>query len=278
LTELDTLVRLALEEDVGPGDWSTAWTVDRSVRGEAAIVAKADVVVAGVDAARAVFTAVDPSLRVDVVRADGEPAAKGDTVLELAGSAASILTAERAALNFLGRLSGIATLTRAYVDAVAGTGVRVIDTRKTTPGMRKLETAAVRAGGGANHRMGLYDMVMIKDNHIAASGGITAAVERVRRSNRHRLPIEVEVRTADELEEALGLGVERILLDNMDPAALRRSVERTHRLGAQRPELEASGNVTLANIREVAATGVDFISVGSLTHSAPAADLSLRMR
>jgi nicotinate-nucleotide pyrophosphorylase (carboxylating) len=274
---LDALIRLALAEDVGSGDRSTAWVVDPRTPARARIVAKSDLVVAGVEAAAAVFAAVDPELEVGVVRADGVAAGKGDVVIELAGRASPILTAERTALNFLGRLSGIATLTRAYVDAVRGTGARVVDTRKTAPGWRALEKAAVRAGGGSNHRMGLYDMVMIKDNHIAAAGGITAAVRRVRASNAEGLAIEVEVRTSDELEEALGLGVDRILLDNMKPAELRESVERAHRLGADRPELEASGNVTLANVREVAATGVDIVSVGALTHSAPVADLSLAM-
>ena len=274
---LDALVRLALAEDVGPGDWSTLWTMDRERAGRATVVAKSDLVVAGVEAAAAVFASADPDLRVGVVRADGVRAGREEVVLEVAGPAAGILTAERTALNFLGRLSGIATLTQAYVDAVRGTGVRIVDTRKTAPGWRHLEKAAVRVGGGTNHRMGLYDLVMIKDNHITAAGGITPAVRRVREHNAAGLPLEVEVRTPAELEEALALGVDRILLDNMDPPALRRSVERAHALGSERPELEASGNVTLDTIRAVAGTGVDLISVGALTHSAPVADLSLRM-
>jgi nicotinate-nucleotide pyrophosphorylase (carboxylating) len=274
---LDALIRMALAEDVGAGDWTTAWTMDPTHPGRATVIAKAGLVVAGVEAAAAVFAAVDPEIDIGVVRSDGVAAARGDVVLELAGRAAGILIAERTALNFLGRLSGIATCTRAFVSAVRGTGVRIVDTRKTAPGWRMLEKAAVRAGGGSNPRMGLYDMVLIKENHIAAAGGITAAVQRVRARNVEGLPIEVEVRTPEELEEALGLGVDRILLDNMSPAALKRSVERAHRLGADRPELEASGNVTLANIREVAATGVDMIAIGALTHSAPVADLSLLM-
>jgi nicotinate-nucleotide pyrophosphorylase (carboxylating) len=245
--------------------------------GRAAIVAKADLVVSGVEAASAVFTAVDAALQMGVVRGEGIRAAAGDIVLEVTGPAGSILTAERVALNFLGRLSGIATLTREFVEAVRGTGARIIDTRKTTPGWRHLEKAAVRAGGGGNHRMGLYDMVMIKDNHIAAAGGISAAVKRVRAHNDDHLPIEVEVRTIAELDEVLELYVDRILLDNMEPSGLRTAVQRVHRLGAERPELEASGNVTLQNVRAVAETGVDLISVGALTHSAPVADLSLRM-
>jgi nicotinate-nucleotide pyrophosphorylase (carboxylating) len=240
-------------------------------------VAKADLVVSGIEAAGAVFTAVDPALQMGVVRGEGIRAAAGDVVLEVTGPAGRILTAERVALNFLGRLSGIATLTREFVEAVRGTGARIIDTRKTTPGWRHLEKAAVRAGGAGNHRMGLYDMVMIKDNHIAAAGGITEAVKRVRAHNDDHLPIEVEVRTMAELDEALELYVDRILLDNMDLGGLRAAVQRVHRLGAERPELEASGNVTLQSVRSVAETGVDLISVGALTHSAPVADLSLRM-
>ncbi len=275
---MESLVRLALAEDVGPGDWTTAWTVPAEASARADVVAKADLVVAGMEVARAVFLAVDPGLKLGVVRGDGIRSAPGEVVLEVAGRTGPILTAERTALNFLGRLSGIATLTRAFVEAVEGTGVRIVDTRKTTPGWRALEKAAVRAGGGSNHRMGLFDMVMIKDNHVAAAGGITAAVERVRTHNRRVLPIEVEVRDQRELEEVMKLDVDRILLDNMDPPALRRAVQRVHRLGAERPQLEASGNVSMGTVRAVAESGVDLISVGSLTHSAPVADLSLRVQ
>ena len=180
-------------------------------------------------------------------------------------------------LNFLGRLSGIATLTRAFVDAVRGTPARILDTRKTTPGWRHLEKTAVRAGGADNHRMGLYDMIVIKDNHIAAAGGVTRAVERARRQGRGRLPIEVEVTHKGQLEEALGLGVDRIMLDNMTLEEMEKAVARVHRLGSARPQIEASGNVTLANVRAVAETDVDQISVGALTHSVTVADFSLRM-
>jgi len=274
---LYSLVRIALAEDVGPSDWTTAWTVSPDRVGRASVVAKAELVVSGTEAAGAVFSAIDPTLTMSVARGDGTRAAPGDVVLEVAGLAGRILTAERVALNFLGRLSGIATLTREFVEAVRGTPARIIDTRKTTPGWRHLEKAAVRAGGGGNHRMGLYDMVMIKDNHIAAAGGITAAVKRVRAHNDEHLPIEVEVRDMKELDEVLELYVDRILLDNLDLRTLRTAVERVHKLGAERPELEASGNVTLQTVRAVAETGVDLISVGALTHSAPVADLSLRM-
>jgi len=215
---------------------------------------------------------VEPAAR------DGDPVRPGDVVLRAHGAAGSILTAERTALNFLQQLSGVATATRRYVDAVAGTGARVIDTRKTTPGMRMLEKAAVRAGGGANHRVGLHDMVLIKDNHIAAAGGITAAVTAVRRHNRAGLKVEVETTTPEEVEEALAVGADRIMFDNMPVPLLARMVERVHAAGAGRPETEASGGITLETIRAVAETGVDFISVGALTHSAPALDLSLRLK
>lgn len=274
---LDTLVRLALAEDVGAGDWTTLWTVaeDRSAR--AVVVAKEDLTVAGSAAAVAVFKAVDPHLEVDVEVADGHRAAAGAVVLRVAGSARAILTAERTALNFLGPLCGVATQTRRFVEAVRGTGARIVDTRKTRPGWRVLEKAAVAAGGGTNHRMGLHDMVLVKENHIEAAGGLEAAVERVRAANGAGLPVEVEVRTLEELERALGLGLDRILLDNMDVPTLREAVARAARTGEGRPRLEASGNVTLDTVRTIAETGVDLISVGALTHSAPTADLSLRV-
>ncbi|MGD2069709.1 MAG: carboxylating nicotinate-nucleotide diphosphorylase [Gemmatimonadota bacterium] len=274
---LATLIRLALAEDVGPGDRSTEWTVPPGRSGRAVVVAKEGLVVAGTGPAREVFRTVEPSLAVEIRLEDGERARPGDEVLTLAGPLPGILTGERTALNFLGRLSGVASATHRYVEAVRGTGARVVDTRKTAPGWRLLEKAAVRAGGGSNHRMGLYDMVMIKDNHIAAAGGIRAAVERVRAGNGGDLPVEVEVSDLDELEEVLALGVDRVLLDNMDVPTLRAAVARTRRLGEARPRLEASGNVTLATIRRVAETGVDDVSVGALTHSAPSADLSLRV-
>jgi nicotinate-nucleotide pyrophosphorylase (carboxylating) len=200
----------------------------------------------------------------------------GDEAMRIEGSARSILTAERTALNFLQQLSGVATMTRRYVREVEGTGARVIDTRKTTPGMRLLEKAAVVAGGGANHRVGLYDMVMIKDNHIAGAGGITAAVEAVRRHNDRGLRVEVETTNLDEVREALSAGVDRIMFDNMTPELMSEAVALVH-ASHPRPETEASGGITLETIASFARTGVDFISVGALTHSAPALDLSLRL-
>jgi nicotinate-nucleotide pyrophosphorylase (carboxylating) len=274
---VEVLIRAALAEDVGPGDWTTLWTVDPGARGTAEIVAKGEVVVAGVDVAVEVFKRVDPDVTASVLVRDGQAVKPGGVILRLEGPLRGILTGERTALNFLGRLSGVATLTRRFVNAVGGIGAEIQDTRKTTPGWRVLEKEAVRAGGGANHRMGLYDMVLVKDNHLAAAGGVRAAVERVRRENRDGLPVEVEVRTLQELEEVLALGVERILLDNMNPETMAEAVRRIRALGLRRPMVEASGNVTLESVRRVAETGVDIISVGALTHSAPVADLSLRV-
>jgi nicotinate-nucleotide pyrophosphorylase (carboxylating) len=272
-----SLIDDALAEDVGPGDFTTLWTVPAGRRANARIVAKARGVIAGMEVAIEAFRRVDPSLALDVVAGDGSAVAPGDEVMRISGSAASILTAERTALNFLQQLSGVATLTRAYVDAIAGTGARVIDTRKTTPGMRRLEKAAVVAGGGANHRVGLHDMVMIKDNHIAAAGGITAAVEAVRARNDRGLRVEVETTSLGEVREALAAGVDRIMFDNMSPELMRQAVALVRAAGDARPETEASGGITLETIRGYAETGVDFISVGALTHSAPALDLSLRL-
>jgi nicotinate-nucleotide pyrophosphorylase (carboxylating) len=274
---LGPLLDAALAEDVGPGDWTTLWTVGPDARGGAEVVAKEGAVVAGTLVATEVFRRVEPRLAVEILAPDGSRVEPGEVILRLEGPLRGILTGERTALNFLGRLSGVATLTRRFVDAVAGTGAEIQDTRKTIPGWRILEKEAVRAGGGGNHRMGLYDMILVKDNHLAASGGVREAVERVRRENREGLPLEVEVGSLEELEEALALEVERILLDNMAPETLAEAVRRTRAQGLGRPLLEASGNVTLANVRTVAETGVDIISVGALTHSAPAADLSLRV-
>jgi nicotinate-nucleotide pyrophosphorylase (carboxylating) len=271
------LIDAALAEDVGPGDFSTLWTVPPERRALARIVAKAPGVLAGTEVAVEVFRRVDPSLAIDAVAPDGTEVEPGALAMSVQGSARSILTAERTALNFLQRLSGVATVTRRYVEAVAGTGARIIDTRKTTPGMRRLEKAAVVAGGGANHRVGLFDMVMIKDNHIAAAGGITAAVQAVRRANDRGLRVEVETTNLDEVREALAAGVDRIMFDNMTPELMRQAVDLVRAAGPARPETEASGGITLETIGGYARTGVDFISVGALTHSAPALDLSLQL-
>jgi nicotinate-nucleotide pyrophosphorylase (carboxylating) len=274
--EIDELVSVALEEDVGEGDFTTLWTVNATARARGAVGSREATVVAGARAAERVFRRVDPGLRVDVVVEDGGTVDPGGTILTAEGSTRSILTAERAALNFLARLSGIATLTRAFVRAVEGTGARILDTRKTTPGWRALEKWAVRLGGGVNHRMGLYDMVLVKDNHVAAAGGVGAAVRSVARENGRRLPVEAEITRLDELAELRGLPLDRILIDNMtndEIAAVVREVSRWD----PRPELEASGNMTLERVRSVAETGVDWISVGAITHSARWVDLSLEL-
>ena len=268
------LIEAALAEDVGDGDRTSLWTVPADREVTARVVAKAKGVIAGVEVARQVFAAVDGALRVSAAVADGDAVRPGSEVLRVEGSARSVLTAERVALNFLQHLSGVASLTRLYVDQVAGTGARILDTRKTTPGMRLLEKAAVRAGGGTNHRVGLFDMVLIKENHIAAAGGIPAAVAAVRRSNSEGLRVEVETTSLSEVEEALGLGVDVILLDNMPLPLLREAVDLVRR-ARSRVQTEASGGVTLASVRGIAESGVDFVSVGALTHSAPALDLSL---
>lgn len=276
---LEALVEAALAEDIGDGDRTTEWTVPPEARGRAVVRARARGVVAGIPAAERVFRGLDGSLEVRRAREDGEEVAPGEALLELRGGLRPILTGERTALNFLGRLSGIATLTARFVEAVRGTGCRITDTRKTTPGWRALEKGATRAGGAVGHRMGLYDMVLIKENHVRAAGGIGAALEAVReRAREAGLAVEVEVRSAEELEEALaspGARPDRILLDNMTVPALRDAVARVRRLPEPRPLLEASGGITLDSVRAAAETGVDLVSVGAITHSAPVLDLTL---
>jgi nicotinate-nucleotide pyrophosphorylase (carboxylating) len=272
--EIVQLVRAGLAEDVGPGDVTSEWTVPEDRTATARIIAKAPGVIYGLSPAGMAFAFVDPALGVQMLVKDGDPVSPGDVVLTLSGRARSILTGERLALNFLQQLSGVATLTRKYVEAIAGTGARILDTRKTTPGLRSLEKHAVKAGGGENHRFGLYDMVLIKENHIRAAGGITAAVEAVRRHNREGLKVEVETTNLSEVAEVLTLGVDRVLLDNMSLEMLCDAVALVRASGVQ-IGTEASGGVSLATVRAIAETGVDFISVGALTHSAPALDLSL---
>jgi len=270
------LVRAALAEDVGDGDRTTLWTVPKDAMGSGRILAKQAGVIAGVEVVDQVFREVDPALRTLWRSGDGDAVAPGEEVAQIEGPLRSILTAERTALNFLGRLSGIATLASRYAVAVRGTGARVIDTRKTTPGWRELEKAAVLAGGCRNHRHGLYDMVLIKENHIHAAGGIGPALEAVReKAADEGLDVEVEVRGLGELDEALREGPDRILLDNMSVSDLREAVRHRSEAGLPEVRLECSGGVTLDRVREIAETGVDFISVGALTHSASALDLTL---
>jgi nicotinate-nucleotide pyrophosphorylase (carboxylating) len=268
--EVSDCIRRALDEDIGSGDVTTDTIVppDASLRGR--IVAKQNGVVAGLDVAEAVWSALDDRVGFTKKIEDGTVVENRTIVAEVAGPARALLTGERVALNFLGRMSGIATLTREFVNAVATTPAVILDTRKTAPGLRFTDKLAVRLGGGQNHRTGLFDMVLIKDNHIDFAGSITAAVGRVRESGT-RLEIEVEARTLDHVREALALGVERILLDNMTLETMRSAQE----ICAGRAKLEASGNVSLQNVLEVARTGVDYISVGALTHSPKVFDVSL---
>ncbi len=268
-------IALALAEDIGPGDLTSRYFVGTERR-SARIFAKEPCVAAGVETAAEVFARVDAALSTRIVRTSGSSLSPGDTVLEIEGPTGSILTAERVALNFLQRLSGVATLTRRYVDAIAPHSARILDTRKTTPGLRALEKAAVVSGGGTNHRFGLYDMVMVKDNHLAGGGSVDvlgAAIARFR-AERPGVRVEVEADTLDQVRAFLDLGgIDVILLDNMSCADMAEAV----RLNAGRVKLEASGGVNLETVAAIAATGVDFISVGALTHSARAIDFSLEI-
>jgi len=269
---IEPIVRRALEEDLGrAGDITSELTVPADARSSASLVARKAGSISGVLVARSAFQLVDPTLEFEVKVPDGSTVS-ADTVLAIIkGSARSLLTSERVALNFVGHLSGVATVTRAFVNAVAGTKARIVCTRKTTPGLRLLEKYAVRCGGGFNHRFGLDDAVLIKDNHLVAAGGIKPAIERVRAGLGHMAKVELEVDTLAQLEEALGLGVDTILLDNMSLDDLKRAVA----MARSRATLEASGNITLETVRAVAETGVDYISSGGITHSAPSLDVAL---
>jgi nicotinate-nucleotide pyrophosphorylase (carboxylating) len=271
--DITALVRTALDEDVGAGDVTTLATVDAEARAEALITQKAPGAIYGLDAAEATFALLAPDARFERLVDEGVwRDEQGGPVLSISASAQALLTGERTALNFLAHLSGIATLAARAARAVEGTGARVLDTRKTTPGLRALEKAAVAAGGAHNHRVGLYDAILIKENHIAAAGGIAQAVALARAAAPElAATLEVEVRNPEEIEQALAVGAPRLLLDNMDVAQLRDAVA----LVAGRAQLEASGGVTLQTLRERAETGVEWISMGALTHSAPALDLSM---
>lgn len=270
--ELRALVLRALEEDVGDGDVTTNATMNPHARARALITQKAPGAVYGLDAAEATIAQLDPDPRFERLVNEGEWRDEGGPVLSIEGAARALLTGERTALNFLAHLSGIATMAALAAREVHGTGATVLDTRKTTPGLRALEKAAVAAGGACNHRVGLYDAILVKENHIAAAGGIAASVEQARAAAPELADtLEVEVRNPDEIEQALAVGTPRLLLDNMSVEQLRAAVAQV----AGRAKLEASGNVTLENLRERALTGVDYISMGSLTHSAPALDLSM---
>ena len=267
------LIERALAEDVGDGDITTLAIVPEDMRGTANVVMREPGVVCGLDEALAVFQALDADAALDRLAADGELVAEAPRVIAVVHARLrALLTAERTALNLLQRSCGIATQTRAYADRVAGTGVQLLDTRKTAPGLRELDKSAVACGGGTNHRAGLYDAILIKDNHVAVAGGVAAAVAAAR-AERPGEPVEVEVDTLAQLDEALAGGAETILLDNMSPPVLREAVGRT----AGRARLEASGGITIDTIRDVAETGVDAISVGALTHSVRALDIALEV-
>jgi nicotinate-nucleotide pyrophosphorylase (carboxylating) len=269
--EILACIQRALQEDIGTGDATTNAIVPSNALMKGQIIAKQAGIAAGLDVAAEVYRVLSEQVQFESCVVEGTPVTNRQVLARVSGPARALLTGERTALNFLGRISGIATLTRQFVDAVAGTKAVILDTRKTAPGLRALDKLAVRRGGGQNHRVGLYDMILIKDNHIDFAGSLEAAVARAREEG-GGLEIEVETRTLDEVERALAIGIERILLDNMTPAMMRQAVDRT----AGRAKLEASGNVSLATVRQIAETGVDFISVGALTHSVTVFDVSFQ--
>jgi nicotinate-nucleotide pyrophosphorylase (carboxylating) len=272
--QIKQIIEAALAEDIGTGDITTQATVNPKKKGRAQAVAKDDFVIAGINVFAETFQLLDKNIKVNKLIDDGCRVKKGDVIAEVVGSLSNILQAERVALNIFQRMSGIATLTDQYVKAVDGTKAKILDTRKTMPGLRVLDKMAVRIGGGCNHRTGLYDGVLIKDNHIEAAGGITAAVKAQRKRLPHTMKIEVETKNIKEVKEALKCGVDIIMLDNMSVPAMKKAVD----FVAGRALLEASGNVNLQRVSEIAATGVDLISVGELTHSVRAADISLKIK
>ena len=273
MTNNEKLIRLALEEDIGAGDVTTDALIEPEHVSTAVIFAKESLVLAGLRVAQEVFTTLDPAMSFDTTFQDGDRVETGDEILTAYGKLQALLTGERTALNFLQRLSGIATITRQYVDRVAGFNVRLTDTRKTIPGWRRLEKYAVKIGGAYNHRFGLYDGILIKDNHIVACGGISEAVDRIRNNQPQLLEIEVEASDLNQVKEALESGVDIIMLDNMDLNDVQKAVS----LVDGRALVEVSGGVTLDTLAEVANTGVDIISIGALTHSARAVDISMRV-
>jgi len=271
---LDQLIDLAIIEDIGPGDITTEALPNRPLKGEGIIIAKEPVIIAGLEAARRVFERVDPKLRFSAAASDGDEAAAGQEIARVVGDFRSLLMAERIALNFLQRLCGIATHVRTFVMEIAGASVRLVDTRKTVPGWRALEKYAVRMGGASNHRMGLYDGILIKDNHIAAFGGIRAAVSAARQTASHLLKIEIEVSTLEQVREALAAGADVIMLDNMGEADIRQAVSEIN----GRARVEVSGQVARGELKLLADMGVDIISVGALIHAARFVDLSMRIQ
>jgi len=266
------ILRLALEEDVGHGDITTTFTIPEGHRSKALLVAKGNFIVAGMPFAKEVFHIVDAGTEFRTFHEEGSKVRRGDIIAEIAGNTRTLLSCERVSLNILQRLCGIATLTSVFVEKVKGTGVKIVDTRKTTPGLRFMEKYAVRMGGGSNHRFGLFDGILIKDNHIEAVGSITAAISSARQAH-HLSKIEVEVENLTELKEAVHAGADVIMLDNMSIADMKEAVK----MAKGKAILEASGNMSLERVRDVAETGVDLISIGALTHSAPAADISMKI-
>ena len=269
-------IAAALKEDIGEGDITTDFFVPETLHATGRIAARENAIVAGTGAAAEVFRQVDPSIDIQIIRPDGDEVVVGDVIIEVRGLAGSILKAERVALNFLQRLCGIATLTRQFVDAIGNHPAKILDTRKTTPGLRALEKAAVVAGGGVNHRFGLYDMVLVKDNHLVTLGGLTSFADRIQQLRQERPNMRIEVE-ADDLEQARAFaevdGIDVILLDNMTPAQMREAVA----LRKGNIQFEASGGITLKNVKRIAATGVDYISIGGLTNAARAIDIGLEM-
>ncbi len=273
LSPIDKIIDSALEEDLGPGDMTTSALIDPSMKGEARLLAKEEIILAGIEVFSRVLSRLDPEIIVECRYHDGDVVPNGDDICIVKGSMRGILSGERTALNLLQRLSGIATLTRRYVEKTDSSRVRVIDTRKTTPGLRILEKYAVRMGGGFNHRFGLFDGILIKDNHIAAAGSLSKALAKIKGRVPHTLRIEVEVEDTKGVEEAIGAGADAILLDNMSLKEMREAVS----IAGGRVLLEASGGITVESIQEISQTGVDLISVGAITHSARSVDISLEV-
>jgi nicotinate-nucleotide pyrophosphorylase (carboxylating) len=270
---LKDAIRLAILEDIGHGDITSLLIVPGGSKAKAKIIAKEDFILAGMPFVKEVFNIVDPAVAIKILVDEGAKVKKAVTVAEISGSARSILLGERISLNILQRVSGIATITRSYVEKTAGLSVKLTDTRKTTPGMRLMEKYGVRIGGGINHRFGLYDGILIKDNHIKVAGSVKKAVELAKKGHHHLLKIEVEVKNIDELKEALNAGADVIMLDNMSIADMKEAV----RIARGKVILEASGNISLDNVRSIAETGIDIISIGALTHSAKAVDISMKI-
>mgnify|MGYP004616370395 CR=1 FL=1 len=273
-TQIDKIIELSLSEDIGSGDITTLSTIPDNTQAEGVFIAKQDFVLCGIDIAKKVFLKVDNSVEFKILRKDGDAIQKGETIASVSGNASSLLIAERTALNIMQRLSGISTKTAGCVEMVRGTKAKITDTRKTTPGMRALEKYAVRVGGGSNHRFNLADGVLIKDNHIAASGGIAKAIENARKTIPHTLKIEVEVENFEQLREAILAGADIIMLDNMSNEDMAKAVK----IVDGKALVEASGNMDKRNLKEVADTGVDIISIGALTHTVTAADISLKFK